>query len=132
MDDHDDQTRARVIYDGDCAFCRKSIDVLRKLDWRRRLTYVNARDTSQTLLQQPPVAGAPLLEQMHVLTPAGRLYGGYAAIRWLAWRLPLLWPLAPLLYLPGASPIGNAAYRWVARHRFQLVPCQHGACQIKR
>jgi predicted DCC family thiol-disulfide oxidoreductase YuxK len=69
---------------------------------------------------------------MHVLTPKGRLYGGYAALRWLAWRLPLLLPIAPLLYLPGITQLGDRLYRWVARNRFKLVPCQHGACQIKR
>ena len=128
----DTTTPARILYDGDCAFCRKSVALLQRLDWRHRFAYVNVRDAAQPLLQQPAVAAAPLLDQMHVLTPAGRLYGGYAALRWLAWRVPLLCPLAPLLYLPGVAQLGDAAYRWVARHRFKLVPCQHGACQIKR
>jgi predicted DCC family thiol-disulfide oxidoreductase YuxK len=124
-------TQTRILYDGDCAFCRKSIALLQKLDWLRRFRYVNVR-ADEPLLHVPPVAGAPLLEQMHVLTPAGQLYGGYAALRALAWRAPLLWPVAPLLYLPGIAQLGDRAYRWIARHRFQLVPCQHGACQIKR
>jgi len=124
--------QARVLYDGDCAFCRRSIAALQKLDWLRRFAYVNVRDTKEAILQQPPVLGAPLLEQMHVVTPAGKLYGGYGAVRWLAWRVPLLCPCAPFLYLPGVTQLGDRLYRWVARHRFQLVPCQHGACQIKR
>jgi predicted DCC family thiol-disulfide oxidoreductase YuxK len=125
-------SQPQILFDGDCAFCRKSVAVLQKLDWLGRFAYINVRDTAQPLLHQAPVVGAPLLEQMHVLTPAGRLYGGYRSIRWLAWRVPLLWPLAPFLYLPGITQLGDYVYRWVARHRFQLVPCQHGACQIKR
>jgi predicted DCC family thiol-disulfide oxidoreductase YuxK len=124
--------RAAVLYDGDCAFCRRSVALLHKLDWRHRLEPVNVR-ADAPLLHRPPVAGAPLLEQMHVLTADGRhLYGGYRAIRWLAWRLPLTWLVAPFLYLPGMTWLGQRAYLWVARHRFDIVPCQHGACEIKR
>ena len=124
-------TQHRALYDGDCAFCRKSLDLVKRLDWLGRLAYVNVRE-DQPLLHAPPVAGAPLLEQMHVLTAGGRLVGGYRAVRWLAWRLPLLWPIAPLLYLPGVTQLGDRLYRWVARNRFRLVPCQHGVCSIQK
>jgi len=30
-------TKARVLYDGDCAFCCKSIELLKKLDWLGQL-----------------------------------------------------------------------------------------------
>jgi predicted DCC family thiol-disulfide oxidoreductase YuxK len=124
-------TKARVLYDGDCAFCCKSIAVLQKLDWLGKLAYVNVRDETQGFLKEPPVAGAPLLEQMHVLpVDSAHLYGGYSAVRWLAWRLPLLWITAPILYLPGMTWLGQKAYMWVARNRFKLVPCGHGVCSI--
>jgi predicted DCC family thiol-disulfide oxidoreductase YuxK len=121
----------RILYDGDCAFCRKSIAILHKLDWRGVFDYVNVREPLPWL-EEPPVRGAPLLDQIHVLTPAGKLYGGYAAMRRLAWLAPPLWPVAPFMYLPGIAQLGDRVYRWVARNRFKLVPCQHGACQIKR
>ena len=124
-------TQSHVFYDGDCAFCRRSVELARRLDWFGRLAFVNVREDSP-LLHRPPVAGAPLLEQMHVLTPGGRFYGGYAAVRAMAWRLPLLWPVAPFMYLPGVTQLGDRLYKWVARNRFQLVPCQHGACTIQR
>lgn len=124
-------SKARVFYDGDCAFCCKSIELLKKFDWLGRLDYVNVRDQTQTFLNDPPIAGAPLLEQMHVLTPDGqRLYGGYRAARWLAWRLPLTWAVAPFLYLPGMTYLGQAFYMWIARNRFKIIPCEHGACKI--
>ena len=126
-------SRALVLYDGDCAFCCKSIALLRKLDWLGKLDYVNVRDPSQAILHAPPVLGAPLLEQMHVVPSDGKaLHGGYRAIRWLAWRLPLTWPIAPVLYLPGMTWLGQRVYLWVARNRFKIVPCEHGACAIPR
>src|SRR5947208_13630713 len=116
--------RGRVIYDGDCPLCRKSVAILRSLDWLRRLEYVNARDSEQPLLLQSPVVGAPLLDEMHLLTPDGkRLFHGFGAFRWMAWRLPLCWLIAPLLYVPGVPWLGQRIYLWIARKRFHLVPC---------
>ena len=124
-------TKARVLYDGACAFCCKSIELLKKLDWLGKLEYINVRDETQALLNAPPVAGAPLLEQMHVLPSDGRhLHGGYHAVRWLAWRLPLTWGAAPFLYLPGMTFVGQKLYMWIARNRFKIVPCEHGACAL--
>jgi predicted DCC family thiol-disulfide oxidoreductase YuxK len=123
--------KAQVLYDGACAFCCKSIDLLKKLDWLGKLDFVNVRDETQDFLKAAPIAGAPLLEQMHVLPGDGRrLYGGYAAIRWLAWRLPMTWAIAPLLYLPGMAPLGQKLYLCVARNRFKIMPCEHGACNL--
>jgi predicted DCC family thiol-disulfide oxidoreductase YuxK len=117
-----------VLFDGACEFCRRSIALLQKLDWLGRLSYVDVRDETQPLLAAPPVAGAPLLEQMHVLTADGRrLYGGYRAVRAIAWRVPLTWLIAPFLYLPG-----QRVYMSIARNRFKLIPCQHGVCTIQR
>jgi predicted DCC family thiol-disulfide oxidoreductase YuxK len=124
-------TKARVFYDGDCAFCCKSIALLKKLDWLGKLDFVNVRDETQPILNAPPLAGAPLLEQMHVLpSEGGTLHGGYAAIRWLAWRLPATWLAAPFLYLPGMTFLGQKFYLWIARNRFKIIPCEHGVCSI--
>src|ERR1043165_5842195 len=125
--------KARVFYDGDCAFCCKSIGLLKKLDWRGKLHYVNVRNESQPVLHEPPLVGAPLLEQMHVLPADGqKLLGGYRAIRWLSWRLPATWLIAPLLYLPGMTYVGQKIYLWVARNRYKIVPCEHGVCEVPR
>ena len=32
--------KARVLYDGDCVFCCKSVELLKKLDWLGKLDYV--------------------------------------------------------------------------------------------
>jgi predicted DCC family thiol-disulfide oxidoreductase YuxK len=124
--------RPVVLYDGHCAFCRKSIGLLRRLDWLGRLTYADSRDPAQRPAGVSLDPGR-LLEEMHVVTaPGGRVLHGFAALRWLAWRLPPLWPLAPLLYLPGVLPLGQRLYLWVARNRFRLVPCHGGVCTLPK
>ncbi len=125
--------QASVIYDGDCAFCCKSIAILRRLDWFGRLEYINFRDPAQPLLKEPILAGAPLVDEMHLVTPSGsHVYHGFGALRWLAWRVPLLWIVAPFLYIPGVPLLGQKMYLWVARNRFRLIPCHDGACTIQR
>lgn len=125
--------RAQVLYDGDCAFCRKSIGLLQKLDWLKQLSYLDVRNQDNPLLKMPRIAEAPLTDEMHVLTAdAGTLLHGFTALRWLAWRLPLLWPMAPLLYIPGIPSLGQRAYLWIARNRFRIVPCHGGLCTIQR
>ena len=121
--------RAQVLYDGQCAFCRKSVELLRRLDWLHQLTYGDARDLTH-LPAGAPLEAARLLEEMHVLTPDRQVYHGFGALRWLAWRLPPLWALAPLLYIPGVPALGQRLYLWVARNRFRLVPCHGGVCTL--
>jgi predicted DCC family thiol-disulfide oxidoreductase YuxK len=126
------ESRAAVLYDGQCKLCQKSVALLKRLDWFGTLRYQDARDLEHLPVSATPLDPARLMEEMHVLTPDGRgLYHGFAALRWLAWRLPLLWPIAPLLYIPGVPSLGQRLYLWIARNRFRLVPCHGGVCNIQ-
>jgi predicted DCC family thiol-disulfide oxidoreductase YuxK len=127
------RSRAMLLYDGQCPLCRRSVAILKKLDWFRRIDYRDARDEANIPSVIPPLQAARLLEEMHLVTPDGRrVYHGFGAFRWLAWRMPLLWLVAPLLYLPGVPQFGQRVYLWVARNRFQLVPCRDGVCELPR
>jgi predicted DCC family thiol-disulfide oxidoreductase YuxK len=119
--------RAVVLYDGQCELCRRSVAMLKRLDWRRRLTFADAREPASVPAGLDP---RRLLEEMHVVTAGGRVDHGFAAFRRIAQLLPPLWPLVPLLYLPGVPALGQRLYLWVARNRFHLVPC-HGASAVK-
>lgn len=123
--------KAVVLYDGDCPFCRKSVAIIRRLDWLHRFHYQTARETDKLPPCRDPLDPQKLIEEMHVVTPdRQRAYAGFRAFRWMAWRLPAVAVVAPLLYLPGVLWAGNKVYRWVARNRFQLAPCDDGGCQV--
>ena len=125
--------QAILLFDGQCAFCRKGVGILRRMDWLNRIQFQDARDVPNLPACAKPLVPDQLLEEMHVVTPDRRhAYAGYRAIRWLSWRIPPLWMLAPFFYLPGTLWLGNKAYRWVARNRFKLVPCEHGLCTVQR
>lgn len=120
-----------VLFDGDCPFCRLGVRIVGRLDWLNRLHVQNVRDEANL---PPEAAAIPVkarLDEMHLLTPDRKHSpAGFAAFRWMAWRLPLTLPIAPLLYLPGVPWVGNRVYRWVARNRFGLLPCKDGACAV--
>lgn len=125
--------KAVVLYDGQCELCRRGVELLKRLDWLKRFTCQDARDEARLPVTDPPLNSARLLEEMHLVTPDGRrVYHGFGVIRWMAWRLPLLVPVAPLLYLPGVPALGQRLYLWIARRRFHLAPCSHGECRVQR
>ena len=119
--------KARVLYDGDCRFCQASADWLRRLDARHRLAFDDARDPA-VLARFPSADPEAALARLHVVPPGREPLAGFHAFRWLAGRLPALWVLWPLLWLPGAAWIGVRVYDRIARNRFALGSCEDGAC----
>jgi predicted DCC family thiol-disulfide oxidoreductase YuxK len=100
-----------VVYDGDCSFCRRAIASLRVLDILERLEYVS--NTDQAELQR---AGLSHLDpkQLHADIQAvvgERVWRGFDAYRAMAWRIPILWLVVPLTYLPPVAWLGRAIYR---------------------
>lgn len=129
------QTAARpardtVIYDGGCRFCRGQIALLRRLDATERLAFVSLHDPA-VAHEFPELAPDDLQARMYVVDRSGRARGGAEAVRYLARRLPLLWPLALPLHVPGSLPLWQALYGLVARNRYRIAGrCQDGSCRI--
>jgi predicted DCC family thiol-disulfide oxidoreductase YuxK len=123
--------RALVLYDGLCPLCIKSAENIKRLDWLHALQFQDARDLDALPEREPPREPQRLLQEMHLITPDNQqVYRGFGAFRWITWRLPLLLPFAPLMYLPGVPALGQKAYLWIARNRYRLVPCQDGVCHL--
>ena len=106
-----------VLFDGRCAFCQKSIFALQVLDNLRRLSFVNFHNAVARKRCAPHVSLSELNRAMHVVLPDGTTYAGFDAFRQLTRHLPALWPLVPLLYVPGVPPIGRTVYAFIARNR---------------
>ena len=123
--------KAIVLFDGACAFCRKSVSILKRLDWLKRLAYQDARDVEHLPRTAEPLEPQRLLQEMHVVPRnRKRTFAGFRAFRWMAGRLPALWLVWPMLFLPGIPWLGQRVYRWVAKNRYNLVPCRDGVCAV--
>jgi predicted DCC family thiol-disulfide oxidoreductase YuxK len=108
---------ARIVYDGDCGFCRWSLQ--RVLAWDRRGALqplaLQEAEAARLLASVPEQAR---MQSWHLVTSDGHVYSAGAAA-------------APLLrLLPGGRPLARiaeafprataAAYRFIARHRATL------------
>ena len=119
------EPRISVLYDGACGFCRRSVRVLFALDWLHQLRPVDFRAEQERNRWAPEIPFEDLDRALHVKFPNGKTLHGFRAFRALAWHLPLLWLIAPFLYLPGARPIGDVIYARIAERRKK---CTHESC----
>ena len=113
-------TRWVVYYDGECALCKTARRWLSRLDFSRSVDW-----TAYQSLRQPPLGHSwlDLESAMWLDTGDGRPVAGFHAFRMLAFRLPPLTVLAPVLWLPGMARLGEWTYGWVARNRCRLSSC---------
>jgi predicted DCC family thiol-disulfide oxidoreductase YuxK len=107
--------RVEVLYDGHCGLCQRSVRILQGLDLLEQLEWVDFRTTNVDV-------DTSRLEHEMAVVARGRVYFGFSAYRVIAWRIPWFWPVAPLLYVPGVRPVGDAVYRRLAERRHAVCP----------
>ncbi len=118
----------RVIYDDDCAFCVRQVRRMHRLDWGRRFRAVPRSSPEAAALGLAPSA---LATAVHCVTRDGRVLRGAACLRFVGLRLPLVAPLAALLWLPGALALAERIYARISRGRYRWGvghPCRGPEC----
>ncbi len=122
-----------LLYDGNCVLCRQSNRLVSRLDWLNRTQSFDAQMVHE---QYPNLDYTDLMGAIHVITTDEQVLVGFFSVRYLARSLPLLWPLSPLLYLPGMNWLGPKIYGWIARRRYTInrlvgaPTCEDGSCKI--
>lgn len=96
-----------VIYNGNCRFCRRAIASVRVFDILGRINYINALDR-QTLEDFDLLwdESDVLTSNIDVVVDQKHWYG-FRGYRVLCHRIPILWPLIPLMYLGPVAKIGS-------------------------
>ena len=105
-------------YDGNCGFCRTAVGLMSKTDITRKVHWISFQS-----LEEPPagLSWADLNRSAYLVDTATMgLYEGFYAFRRLTLSLWPLAPLAPIFWLPGASLVGVAIYRWIASNRYRF------------
>ena len=108
-----------VLYDGECSFCTFQIKLLTWLDWFHVLSLRPVMEET-TIELVPGLTREQLMEAIHCLSRDGRLYRGARCIRFVGMRVPLLVPMALVLWFPGVIWIAERIYAWVSRNRYLL------------
>jgi predicted DCC family thiol-disulfide oxidoreductase YuxK len=99
--------------------------------WRDVLALVPLSDKQAQELV-PSLTREDLQEAIHCVTPERKIHRGARAIRFVGMRLPLLVPIALVLWLPGVIQLAEVVYQWVSRNRLllsKLFGCK-GACAV--
>lgn len=120
-----------VLYDGECALCTFQMKLLTWLDWCNVVTLVPIADPRTPGLA-PTLTAAAMQAAIHCLARDGRIYRGARCLRFVGMRMPLLVPLALVLWLPGVIVVAEWVYQWISRNR-QLLSRVFGckeACAI--
>ncbi len=128
---HQSANRRQIVYDGNCRFCIHSLAQLKIMDLFDVLKPVDFQKLEDPRILHPLLAKDAALSQLHLIEPDGTLYGGFVAFRRLCFSLPMLYPLIPIVYLPGMSVVGPFIYRWIAKNRYLFhanVTCRSNAC----
>jgi predicted DCC family thiol-disulfide oxidoreductase YuxK len=111
-----------MIYDGRCGFCVRSMAWLLAFDG---LGQIRVRDFRTD--PSPVVADAQLEKALYTVLPDGRALPGFDAYRYVVLRVPGLWWLVPLFYIPVLSRLfGRPIYNWIAANRSRLSTLSSG------
>jgi predicted DCC family thiol-disulfide oxidoreductase YuxK len=108
-----------VIYDGECPLCQTAVRWLRARVPAETLEPLPCQDPARAE-RFPQVSREACLEAVQLVTPAGGVLSGDAAVPALL-RLTGGWGwLGYLLDLPGLRMFRPTVYRWIARNRLSL------------
>ncbi len=104
-----------VWFDGDCPLCLREIALMRRLDRRGAIAFVNVAGDGGC-----PIDRAELLARFHAQEAGGPMVSGAAAFAALWRAIPVLAPLGHLARAPALLWVLERAYRGFLRVRPRL------------
>jgi predicted DCC family thiol-disulfide oxidoreductase YuxK len=126
--------QVKLLYDGDCPFCRREVEWLKRRDRSGNLVLENIAaigfDPVSYGLTREEVMG-----KLHGILPDGRVVRGMEAVRRAYQSVGLGWVVAPTK-LPIVRGMTDVMYRAFARNRVRLGrmfgrKCESGTCAGK-
>ena len=97
-------TPLRLVYDGECDFCKSALLAVRFLDVFRQVTFIDAHDAAAR--EEAGVRMTDAEQAAIAVNPTGRQFAGFDAFRALAWQLPATTLFAPAALHSAYSPLG--------------------------
>ena len=111
--------RPLLVYDGDCSFCRLWIDRWRTLTGDR----VRYAPFQEVAGQFPEIPREAFARAVQLILPGGEVFSAaHAVFRSLAFVPGYAWMLWLYQRLPGAAPVAEFFYRFVARPQESALP----------
>ncbi|MBF8304911.1 MAG: Vitamin K-dependent gamma-carboxylase [Acidobacteria bacterium] len=106
-----------IYFNGNCGFCRRWIGRAQRI----ALPYVQWRDFNEHR-EEAAHLNPQFQEAAYLIIDQRVALPGFRAFRKLLLALPLLWPLIPFVYLPGARALGDVLYRSISIRYGPVAP----------
>jgi predicted DCC family thiol-disulfide oxidoreductase YuxK len=119
-----------ILYDGRCGFCFRWVHLWKEVVARQGFALKDLQSASSDGSLQ--VSPENLLDDILVLTRAGKLESGANAYLYVTRQIWWAWPFYAIFSLPGFNWILWCGYRWFNRNRYRIsrhcpLPQQAGA-----
>lgn len=109
--------RSVLLYDGDCMFCNRSVDLGARMGAR-----VDFQPWQRADLDTLGVSEERAQREVVLVAPNGRTRSGASAVAALLWTCPGPWRYAgPVLDLPGVRTVAELVYRLISDNRHRLA-----------
>jgi len=114
-----------VLYDGTCGICAGNLKWLYRLDTLKKFDDMPYQTEG---LQQlfPNLKVEECEKAMHLVFPDGRIYAGTDAFRQVFLRMPLMFVVGLVMFIPPIPWILRKLYPVLARNRYKLG----GTCEL--
>ena len=117
-----------LFYDGDCPLCEKEIRVLKFLDRKSAIQFVDIAGTGFDPAQYGPSMD-DFMREIHARRPDGKFVTGMEAFRGV-YNLLGLGLLSRATLIPGLKQTFDAAYRLFARNRLRVTGRSNYSCRV--
>jgi predicted DCC family thiol-disulfide oxidoreductase YuxK len=108
-----------LLYDDQCSLCVAQMRTLKRLDWFNTISLL-PMSSPRVVEIVPALSHAQLMEAIRCVTSDGRMYSSARCFRYLGMRIPVLVPLALILWVPGVIWVAEIIYRRISRNRYFL------------
>lgn len=122
--------RFKLLYDGECPFCRREVQWLQRRDRQGRLTFEDITSPGFDPARYHTTRQA-LLGVIHGVFPDGRMVRKVEALRQAYRAVGLGWLLAPTGW-PMLRGVADALYTIFARYRVPIGRVLGGSCAADR
>lgn len=118
-----------LFFDGDCPLCAREIELLRRLDHRRAIEFLDIAAPGFDAAAHGLTQDA-LMAELTGRLPDGRIVTGMETIRQM-YAAVGLGPLVAWTRWPGLRPVADAGYQLFARNRLRLTGrCTPERCEL--
>lgn len=108
-----------LIYDGDCGFCCKWVDRLRKRDVNQAIEFLSFQSPERER-RYPGIQYDEFQKGGYLYFPDNRFVRGADAAPYILRVLPSWKIFSYFFKIPGVPPISRIVYSWIARNRHRL------------